>query len=274
MINIRFDYAGIGDLVAFSAFPENYYLNTGEKLLDTEEYWIFDHNPFVIRDKNISPEKTIFINQEGLNLGGVLQKGYYERTGSQILTGHQDLFLRNMDFDMFIRHPKLYVHEDVDTVPNKVVVHTNGIVDSLRPQYGQDFEKKMTIEIIEQIKVNYKNYEIIQIGGSDDLIMGDGVENKLGLSIWESVKEISDASIFIGVDSGPSMIATAFPRVNKRIVLPKYSDVCLSGCNDRFKKPFYPGDLNNILTYWLDYGNMHFNRYERDFGPTFSYKKI
>ena len=275
MNNIILDYKGIGDRVAFSAFPENYFLNTGEKLLDTEEYWIFDNNPFVIRDKNIKPEKTIFINQEGLNPGnGVLQQGYYKRTGSQILTAHQDLFLRNMGLEMFIRHPKLYVHENAAQIPNKVVVHTHGMLDCLRPQLGHDFDKKMTPEIIEQIKVNYKNYEITQIGGPDDIPMGNGVIDKRGLDIWDTVKEISDTSIFIGVDSGPAQIALSFPRVNRRIVLSKYSKEFLSGCNDRFKSPFVLCNLNDFLTYWLDHSSMYFNRYDRDYGITTTYKEI
>ena len=39
----------MGDKLQFASFPENYYKNTGEKVIDLDCAWVFDHNPFVVR---------------------------------------------------------------------------------------------------------------------------------------------------------------------------------------------------------------------------------
>ena len=41
---------GLGDKLQFSSFPENHFRNTGEKVVDLDRSWIFDHNPYVVRD--------------------------------------------------------------------------------------------------------------------------------------------------------------------------------------------------------------------------------
>src|SRR5512146_2942611 len=50
---------GIGDAVQFSSLPENYFRSTGEKLLDLSRSWVFDHNPFVVRDVKRAPIRSI-----------------------------------------------------------------------------------------------------------------------------------------------------------------------------------------------------------------------
>src|ERR1700761_3591311 len=48
---------GLGDKLSFSCFPENYFRNTGEKLVDVDRCWIFDHNPYIVRD--VAPTDVI-----------------------------------------------------------------------------------------------------------------------------------------------------------------------------------------------------------------------
>lgn len=43
--------------------------------------------------------------------------------------------------------------------------------------------------------------------------------NKLGLSIFENAKEISESAIFIGVDSGLYHLACCYPSVRKKLFL-------------------------------------------------------
>src|ERR1019366_3384117 len=45
------DNSLMGDKLQFASFPENYYRNTGEKLIDLDCLWIYDHNPFVVRGR-------------------------------------------------------------------------------------------------------------------------------------------------------------------------------------------------------------------------------
>jgi hypothetical protein len=50
---------GVGDTVQFSSLPENYFKATGNRLLDVSKSWIYDFNPFVLRDESIVPEKVV-----------------------------------------------------------------------------------------------------------------------------------------------------------------------------------------------------------------------
>ncbi len=49
-LGIFIDGNGIGDQLQFTSIPENYYKNTGEKLVDLKRFWGFDGNPYVERD--------------------------------------------------------------------------------------------------------------------------------------------------------------------------------------------------------------------------------
>jgi hypothetical protein len=58
MLGITFKGAsGLGDKLQFSSLPENYFRNTGEKVIDVDRSRIFDHNPYVERDK--VPDRVI-----------------------------------------------------------------------------------------------------------------------------------------------------------------------------------------------------------------------
>lgn len=91
--------------------------------------------------------------------------------------------------------------------------------------------------------------------------------------IWEPAAEIATASRFIGVNSGPMHIANCYPRVTKRIVLMEFSQGYLAREND-VAFPWRAGCTRNFLTSWLDPANTYFNRFDQDYGISFSYLKI
>ena len=56
MIGIRNQSPGIGDKIQFAALPENYFLTKGEKLVDLDGCWVWDHNPYILRDTPVDQE--------------------------------------------------------------------------------------------------------------------------------------------------------------------------------------------------------------------------
>lgn len=43
--------------MVYTSLPENYFRNTGQKLIDVERSWAYEHNPFVLRDED--PDEVI-----------------------------------------------------------------------------------------------------------------------------------------------------------------------------------------------------------------------
>jgi hypothetical protein len=165
------------------------------------------------------------------------------------------------------------VHEDRDIIPNKIVVHTTGSdrtllnEDAIRHGSGEDEVRVMSDMIMHTILQNYKNFEIIQVGGKDDKPLGGNSVNLCGkLDYWEVADQISNAARFIGVNSGPMHIANCYPRVDKRVVLMEFPRKTLM--------ELQPGDIRNWLFSWIDPANTYFNKTLEDVGTTFSYTKI
>ena len=191
-----------------------------------------------------------------------------------ISNGQTEYMCVNMNFnDVRLRHPRLYIYEDARTKPNKVVVHTTGSdrtrdgEQAIRYSSGEDSVRIMSDEVLDSIRKNYQDYDIIQVGGADDKPLGASSINLSGkLDLWETAKEISEAAIFIGVNSGPMHIANCYPRVNKRIVLQEFSIPTLM--------TYRPGDTRNWLFSWIDPACTYFNKYTQDVGYTYSHTKI
>jgi hypothetical protein len=232
---------GLGDKIIFSSFPENYFKNTGEKLIDTNNYWTFDYNPYIIR--NDIPTNTINL----WNLGGEYDK-------SHILPSIAERTCNFFNFNTYIRHPRLYRYEDLPIKLNQIVVHLSGNVAGTAPDY-----------IVNQILNNYKGCDLILIGNKDDTYF-PGFINKLGLDIWDSIKLIAESILFIGINSSMMNAALCYPRVNKRIIL--------TDTDEHYLKHIIPMDANNGHHHWLDHSLTLFNMTDNDLGVTYSYKKI
>jgi hypothetical protein len=239
MIALINDAPGIGDKLQFAALPEIFHDNTNEKIVDVSRCWVYDYNPFVIRE-NIPCEQHI-------NLWGLSHT--YKQV--QYLSTSERFFKNTIfkDFKINLRHPRLYRFEDLKTIPNRIVIHTTG-----KSEGGS-----ISDEALKQIEKRYSHFEVIQVGGKND--KPTNFINKLGLGIWETVEIIASASIFIGIDSGAGMgIANCYPRVNRKIILNRNDMDTISPLNP------YTG--------WLDFNVQYFNQTEHDMGTTYSYKKI
>lgn len=225
---------GIGDKIQFSSLPEVFFYNTNEKILDYSHCWIYDYNPYVIREA-MPDVKLKIINPWEISHN--YKSGYYLSTVER--------FFKNTEFSNFkitLRHPRLYKFEDCKIIPNRITIHTMG-----KSEGGM-----INDEVIDHIKNKYKNFEIIQVGGSED--KSTPFINKLGLDMWKTVELIASSAIFIGVNSGMMNIANCYPRINRKIILNRNDIDTITPLNPN--------------TGWLDYNVQYFNQSIFDIGIT------
>ena len=251
----------IGDGLVYSSCPENFYKSGKGKVMDTENVWFFDHNPFIERSPAQCSQK---INMQ--QFADHTTFFPYGRSGLPCFLSIQDRFNTKFGVNTVVRHPRLYKYEDAEIIPNKLVVHTTGDRNEPIALY-EDCGAVMHEEVMDVIQKNYQNYDIIQVGGEDDNPFNRGCKDHRGQTMWEMAEEISNASIFIGVNSGPMNVALCYPRVNIRCYEPQFPQTYLENM-------FVPMDAKFPHNQWFDYGIKIFNRYDIDLGATYSYKKI
>jgi hypothetical protein len=274
-------YYAMGDQVCVTSIPEAWFTQKGERLFYSDpRYWVFRHNPY-IDFREPEPDDVVCRIVPDKRLDAQLE-AYLKRQNSHVSGSQTEFILTTLGLtDGTHRHPRLYVHEEAAILPHKVVVHTTGSDRTLagepaiRSLLGEDEVRLMSDDVIDAIARNYRDWMIVQVGGAADKpVPGRNVLDLRGkLDVWETAAEIASASRFIGVNSGPMHIANCYPRVSKRIVLMEFSRDYLSA-HEGFSISMRPGDIRNRLTCWLDPSNAYFNRFERDYGASFSYLKI
>ena len=288
-VGMFIDGEGIGDQLQFTSIPENYYKNTGDKIVDLKSFWGFDHNPYVERGSCpeiiIDPYNNYYHSRESflemMSKGSTDQSvaAKWPRTGSflsktemyiPIFRGQigiensklvkQDNFFGKIE-SIHLRHPRLYRYEELQgTELGTVCVHTTG-----KSEGGT-----IPDHVIDQISRNYKGYKIYQVGGESDKTTP--FINKLGLDLWESAKLIASSQIFIGVNSSMMNIAQCYPRISRKVILIE---------NEILKIDDIAGTYRPLSAYregchadWIDYGWQYYNVYNSDCGITLTYKKI
>lgn len=290
-LGIHIDGDGIGDQLQYTSIPENYYKNTGEKIVDLKNFWGFDSNPYVERgvgaDLIIDPYNNYF---------------HCSKSFVEFITDHKTKLSVQSSFDVpdnplcktdiyaplfftpigasengdylqrnesalgritvpYLRHPRLYRYEELQgSTQGTITVHTTGISEG----------GVMPDHVIEQIQKNYKNYTIYQIGGKND--KPTPFINKLGLSLWETAELIAKCQIFIGVNSGMMNIAQCYPRVNRKVVLIENNSLDTNDLYLRYRPLAKYRD--DAAAHWIDYNWQYFNVHKGDIGITMTYEKI
>lgn len=274
---MKFFHHGIGDIVATTAFPENFFNETGQKILVDDEHaskW-FQHNPYVTF-KTLEGEYTEIPMYTDTRVEEMVKK-YRSYRGTEIIASQTEwmAYFGNLDINnLVLRHPRLYIHEDVKQEDRKLVIHTTGSTRSLvdekniRYKLGEDDVRIISDEILEHILYKYSDWKIVQVGGPDDKpIGGHSIDLRGKLEMFDVAKEIATSMRFIGVNSGMMHIANCYPDVDKRIVLQEYPDTTLS-------KSFRAGESRNMNFSWCDCSYKYYNKYKRDIGTTFSFLKL
>lgn len=191
MIGITNHSPGIGDKIQFTSIPENYFRTTGKKIIDVDNCWVFDHNPYIVRGEK--PSHVFDLWRMKMDQGHKLSQA--------------ERFCDALSLKLFLRHPRLYQFEENFIRREQVIVHTN----------GKSAGGEMSDEVIESIRFNYSDYRIIQIGGVND--RKTPFIQKLGLGLWESSYQIATSAIFIGVNSSMMNIAKCYPRVRRKVLV-------------------------------------------------------
>ncbi len=252
---------GLGDKLQFSSFPENYFRNTGEKVIDVDRAWVFDHNPYVVRDAKANQVIDLWSQRWPL-----MQPTQAQYVARPIFFSQAERTSSIFNHVAYLRHPRLYCLEDMPRLEKRVVLHTTG--KKVRPNaaQGEDQFRVLSEEILSHVRETYREYELIQVGSNEDL--DAHVIDRRGIAdIWEVVKIIAQASIFIGVDSGPYGIAACYPRIFRKKVLMQYPAEFL-------RTSFVPMHVLNPHVHWHDASCLYYNRTSDDAGVTYSYLKL
>lgn len=231
---------GIGDKVQFGGLPENYYRSTRNKMVDLDNCWVFDYNPFVVRGE--------VPNLGTVNLWDIKMKGGLSK---------DEMICKHFGIEVYTRHPRLYRYEDIYPAPQTLAIHTNG-----KTRGGQ-----LSDAIIEQIMLNYNHYQIMQIGGATDRMTP--FIRMTGLPMWETARIIAGSEIFIGVNSSMMNIAKCYPRVRKKVIFNEQP--CWGWDGNTELSAYTPLSIKDD---WIDYNWEYYNTTDRDIGISNSYLKI
>ena len=273
MHRLKFHFYAIGDQVCTTSFPENYFHMTGEKVIINDPLiWAFKYNPYVLHVKEHEymefPEVDMIPDTRDQNH----VKNYVGLYDCLSFNSQAEWLCASVGAkNPPLKHPRLYIYEDEKIIPNKITVHTTASNRSkageplIREKLGEDAVRILTDDIINSILKNYDGWEIVQIGGKEDVPV-PGAIDKRGNDKWEMAKEIATSARFIGVNSGPMHIAYCYPRVDKRIILVEFSKKSLA--------KWKPGDMRNFNFSWFDPSATFFNKYAEDVAYTFSHTKI
>ena len=252
---------GIGDQVQFSSLPENYFKATGQKLIDVSKPWFMDFNPYVLRDVdpskviecwNFGPRKWEFKVPEGREL--------------PIYTSNAEIIATAFGVPAFLNRPRLYRFEnlgDFDFYRRKtILLQTQGRSHGEMPEHVLD-------HIFE--KYTARDHSLCHIGPDFDRVLkryGIGrVYHYDTPTLWDLAGLIAHARMLIGLDSGPSWIAAAYPDVIVKKVRTRPASV------QEFRN-WIPLAKDNIHSHWDDRCHMIFNPTTEDVGFTSSYLKI
>lgn len=253
---------GMGDKLQFSNFPENYFRNTGERVVDIDRCWVFDHNPYVVRDV----EPASVVNLWSTPWPWATKLSFHEYNSKPVFSSIAERTGTIFGHVVYLRHPRLYRFEELPAVERRIVLHTTG--SGLHPvlSHGEDSIRRLSNEIIAHIREAYADHEIIQIGARTDA--DAGVIDCRGIDdIWEVVRIIAQARVFIGVDSGPYWIASCFPKIFRKKIMMQYPP-------DYLRSGFVPMHVLDSHTHWHDASCIYFNRTTDDAGITYSYLKL
>lgn len=244
---------GIGDKIQFSSLPENYFRATGEKLVDVSKCWIFDHNPFVVRD--VEPKETV----ELWNFPQV-RPWPNPRAFTQdpaVYLSNAEVIASAFNVPVVLNRPRLYRFEDFPFEKReKILFHPVG------KSHGQ-----LPNHVIDHVLKKYgPTGQLCQLGLPGDLDLGlPKIETK---SLWDLAEVISSARMFIGADSGPSWVAACFPD----IVVKKVRTRKVHGQKEF--KDWIPLEIANIHSHWDDRLFQICNPTEDDLGAFPSYRRL
>lgn len=240
---------GIGDLIQFTSIPENYCLTFGKKLVDVDRHWVFDHNPYVVRNVECDDEIDLWYAYTH-NIPKVFR-------GRSMLQSNAEAWARHFcNFKVTLNRPRLYHNEQYPfSLRQHVLLHTCGISHGVLPEH-----------VVKHVLEKYGPL-VRGIGDPNDwrynLKMPEWINTP---TVWDLAEVISKARMLIGIDSGPSWIAMCYPDVVTKKVRTFPAVEVLD--------QWLPLELCRLGSYWDDRAAGIYNISENDVGFTWSYRRL
>lgn len=250
---------GIGDALQFSSVFENFFRATGKKLLDINKPWFLDYNPFALRDDSVIPNKKVQLWNFSPN-----QFEWPEPARSEdrpkVYLSNAEIWATVLGVKVVLNRPRLYRFEDFPFASRKMIcLHVNGVSHGEMPEH-----------IIRHVIQKYApTRELVLVGNSS---FDSVLDKRFGLpqiptkTLWDFAELVSKARIFIGIDSGPSWIASCYPDVIVKKVRTKPIPEVFES--------WVPLQIRNIHSHWDSRECMIHNPTENDIGFTWSYKRL
>lgn len=242
---------GVGDGLQFSSLPENYFIATGKRLLDMDQPWFFDYNPYVIRDPSIKPEKVYQMWNFSPQQFEWPNPRKDRRPGCYL--SNAEIWASALGVPCKMNRMSLYRFENFPFFERKeILLQTSGRSHGHMPRHIVD--------------------HVINKYGCDDLKhIGPGFTYGLqsyGMTktLWDLAEIISRARMVICLDSAPSWIASCYPDVIVKKVRTKPAP--------EYFEDWVPLDIKNVHAHWDDRCHMIYNPSEMDIGFTWTYKRI
>lgn len=250
-VGITIRKCGIGDGLQFSSLPENFYMRTGQELIDVSQPWFFDHNPYVIRDPEIKAKRTVELWNYPKIYDWPSMREKVFLSNAEIHAGVLGVFNPPMIY------PRLYKFEDFPFQERKkILFHPFGKSHGSLPD-----------QVIDHILKKYDCPDLYQIGLDSEPSIG--IPRISTNNVWELAKVISECRMLIGIDSGPTWIAACYPDVVAKKIRTKFQ---FGYCEP---KDWVPLDVKNSHSFWDDLTLFDiYNCYEEDVGFTKSYRRI
>jgi len=241
----------LGDRLCRISLFENYYKNTGDKLIDLIGMEYTKYNPYVLQISDIHPNTLSRIEKRCLwNYPPRAVPFDSFKTMAHEVCARWDLPV------CYLNRSRLYKYEDSIKFPRSLVINTTGRGHGAIP-----------LHVIKHIREAYKNYTIIQIGGLTDIDAGADLDRR-GCDFWESAKYMSECEIAIIPDSFCYWLSKCY-RMHRKVIL---TNLSAENC-EKFLPRGYHID-NWEQDWWLELDAEFYNIYEQDFGITKSYLSI
>jgi hypothetical protein len=243
------NHSGLGDLLSIQHLCKQGYeqFNYKDILANTDLFFeIVRYNPFFTLNAT-KPEHFLDLRQSvNFHLGN----GHLTQRYSRILGFEPDIVPKPF-LSVQRGKPEKLIVLNLHTYPHKRQY-------SIHPRAREIYPENL--QVLQEFINKYNNYRFIEIGHQFSGL--ENVENKTNTNIHETINNIKNAEFFIGISSGPMMLATALDI--KSIVINNITNV------NMLKLPVLKNiDAHDIV--WLFPQNIHLHQDgETEFVPRFS----
>lgn len=241
-----------GDQLVFTSLPENFYKNTGEKLINVENLHFFSQNPYVIQGSEIHPNTLTRVETRDLwNFS-------FGRVETDTCKTFAEEICKRWDLKKIYKNrPDFYIYQNNRPYPRNICIATTGKTVGAIP-----------LKILRYIREKYRDYLVWQIGGLSDVDAGADIDRRGG-TFFDSCKIISECEQLITIDSAPYWLGKMYPNCRLKIILVNKNE---QEC-ENFMPRGFPNPTNSWRG-WLECGNEYFNVFEESLGITNSFLEI